>query len=149
MVRKVTALVFQTMAAMDVDVLVVRGAPALPAPVITTAVAVPAPAALGAPVASSGRAAPAPAVAPMADAVFAVDVVLVAPVRPEPEPLMPVALNVASVAPGTNGNYRVITLIYKKYGNLPLCLENYASFSLPPIFTNNLYTYTLSYIINL
>ena len=46
-------------------------------------------------------------------------------------------------------NYQVITLILKKYGNLPLCLENYVLFSLPPIFTNYLYTYTLSYIIYL
>ena len=28
-------------------------------------------------------------------------------------------------------NYRVITLILKKYGNLPLCLKNYTLFSLP------------------
>ena len=35
--------------------------------------------------------------------------------------------------PGIDGNYRVITLIFTKYGNLPLCLENYALFSLPPI----------------
>ena len=46
-------------------------------------------------------------------------------------------------------NYRVITLILKKYGNLPLCLENYALFSLPPIFTTILYTYPLRYIIYL
>ena len=45
-----------------------------------------------------------------------------------------------------DGNYRVITLIFNKYGNLPFSLENYALISLPPIFTNNLYTYTLSYI---
>ena len=51
--------------------------------------------------------------------------------------------------PGIYGNYRVITLIFTKYGNLPLCLDNYALFSLPPIFTNNLYTYTLSNIIYL
>ena len=30
-------------------------------------------------------------------------------------------------------NYRVITLILKKCGNLPLCLENDVLFSLPPI----------------
>ena len=36
---------------------------------------------------------------------------------------------------------------FQKYGNLPLYLDNYALFSLPPIFTNNLYTYTLRYII--
>ena len=35
-------------------------------------------------------------------------------------------------------NYRVTTLILEKYGNLPLCLENYVLFSLPPIFTNYL-----------
>ena len=35
--------------------------------------------------------------------------------------------------PSIDGNYRVITLIFKKYDNLPLCLENYALFSLPPI----------------
>ena len=46
-------------------------------------------------------------------------------------------------------NYRLITLILKKYGNLPLCLDNYALFSLPPIFTTILYTYTLRYIIYL
>ena len=46
-------------------------------------------------------------------------------------------------------NYRVITLILKKYGNLPLCLENYALFSLPPIFTTILYTYPLRCIIYL
>ena len=45
---------------------------------------------------------------------------------------------------GINENYRVITLILKKYGNLPLCLENYALFSLPPIFTTILYTYPSS-----
>ena len=48
-----------------------------------------------------------------------------------------------------DGIYRVITLILKKYGNLPLCLDNYALFSLPPIFRNILYTYTLRYIIYL
>ena len=46
-----------------------------------------------------------------------------------------------------DGNYRVITLIFKKYGNLPLCLENCALFSLPPMFTNILYTYIWRYII--
>ena len=35
-----------------------------------------------------------------------------------------------------DGNYRVITLIFTKYGDLPLCLENYALFSLPPILQN-------------
>ena len=35
-----------------------------------------------------------------------------------------------------DGNYRVINLIFKKYGNLPLCLEKCALFSLPPIYTN-------------
>ena len=35
-----------------------------------------------------------------------------------------------------DGNYRVITLIFKKYGNLRLSLEKYALFLLPPIFTN-------------
>ena len=48
-----------------------------------------------------------------------------------------------------DGNYRVINLIFKKYGNLPLCLENYALLSLPPIFTNILYTYPLRDIIYL
>ena len=52
-------------------------------------------------------------------------------------------------APSIYGNYRVITLIFTKYGNLPLCLENYTLFSLPPIFTNILYTYPLRYIIYL
>ena len=46
-------------------------------------------------------------------------------------------------------NYRSITLILEKYGNLPLCLEKYALFSLPPNFTTILYTYPLSYIIYL
>ena len=50
---------------------------------------------------------------------------------------------------GIDENYRAITLILKKYGNLPLYLENYALFSLPPIFTTILYTYPLSYIIYL
>ena len=50
---------------------------------------------------------------------------------------------------GIDENYRVITLILKKYGNLPLCLENYALFSLPPIFTTILFTYPLRYIIYL
>ena len=44
-----------------------------------------------------------------------------------------------------SGNYPY----FQKNGNLSLCLENYALFSLPPIFTNNLYTYTLSYTIYL
>ena len=57
--------------------------------------------------------------------------------------------NVFQKQKGVYGNYRVITLIFKKYGNLLLYLENYALFSLPPIFTNNLYTYTLIYIIYL
>ena len=48
-----------------------------------------------------------------------------------------------------DGAYRLITPIFKKYGNLPLCLTNYALFSLPPIFTKNIYTYTLSNIIYL
>ena len=34
-----------------------------------------------------------------------------------------------------DGNYRVIIIIFKEYGNLLLCLENYELFSLPPIFT--------------
>ena len=49
----------------------------------------------------------------------------------------------------THGNYQVITFIFKKYGYLPLCLENYTLFLLLPIFTNNLYTYSLRYIIYL
>ena len=53
------------------------------------------------------------------------------------------------VADTIDENYRVITLILKKYGNLPLYLENYALFSLPPIFTTILYTYPLRYIIYL
>ena len=44
-------------------------------------------------------------------------------------------------------NYWVITRILKKYGNLPLCLENCALFSLPLIFTSTLYTYPLRYVI--
>ena len=43
------------------------------------------------------------------------------------------------------GNYPYFT----KYGNLPLCLENCALFSLPLIFTKNIYTYTLSNILYL
>ena len=50
---------------------------------------------------------------------------------------------------GIDKNYRLITLILEKYGNLPLCLENYALFSLPPIFTTILYTYPLRNIIYL
>ena len=47
-------------------------------------------------------------------------------------------------------NYRVINLIIKKYGNLPLCLEHYALFSLPPILKNiYIYTYKWSNIIYL
>ena len=46
-------------------------------------------------------------------------------------------------------NYRVITLIIKKYGNLFLCLENFALFSFSPIFTTSLYKYSLSHIIYL
>ena len=55
-----------------------------------------------------------------------------------------------TIYPGAiDENYQVITLILKKYGNLPLCLEKYTLISLPPIFTNILYTYTLRYIIYL
>ena len=46
-------------------------------------------------------------------------------------------------------HYWLITLIFKKYGNLPLRLENYVLFSLPTIFTNILYPYPLRYIIYL
>ena len=46
-------------------------------------------------------------------------------------------------------NYRVINIIFKIYGNLPLCLDNYALFLLPPIFKNKLYTYTFRNIIYL
>ena len=53
------------------------------------------------------------------------------------------------ISRGIYENYRVITLILEKYGNLPLCLENYALFSLPPIFTTILYAYPLRYIIYL
>ena len=48
-----------------------------------------------------------------------------------------------------DGNYRLITLIFKTYGNLHLCFENHVLFLLPPIFTNILYTYTLRPIIYL
>ena len=54
-----------------------------------------------------------------------------------------------NVTRSIEGGYRVITLIFKKYGNLPLCLENYALFSLPLIYKNILYTYPLRYIIYL
>ena len=55
----------------------------------------------------------------------------------------------SQVVTGIDENYRVITLIFKKCGNSPLYLENYALFLLPPIFTNILYTYPLRYIIYL
>ena len=59
-----------------------------------------------------------------------------------------VPLSYPFVLPSTiDENYWVITLIYKKYGNLPLCLENYALFSLAPTFTIIFYTYPLKYII--
>ena len=48
-----------------------------------------------------------------------------------------------------DGNYWLITLTFKKYGNLPLCMENYALFSLPSIFKSRLYTYASRYIIYL
>ena len=54
--------------------------------------------------------------------------------------LLPLSLS------GIDGNYRVITFIFKKYGNLLLCLDNYALFSLPLLFTKKIYTYTLSNI---
>ena len=54
-----------------------------------------------------------------------------------------------SLVVGIDVNYRVITLLLKKYGNLPLCLENYVLFLLPPNFTTILFTYPLSYIIYL
>ena len=41
--------------------------------------------------------------------------------------------------PAIDSNYRVITLVFTKYGELPLCLDNYALFSLPLIFTKQLY----------
>ena len=40
-------------------------------------------------------------------------------------------------------------LIFTKYRNLPLRLENDALFLLPPIFTKRLYTYPLGNIIYL
>ena len=43
------------------------------------------------------------------------------------------------------GNYPY----FENDGNLPLCLDNYALFSLPLIFTTSLYTYPLSNIIYL
>ena len=52
MVRAVLALVVPTMAAVAVDVTVAPGAPVLPAPMLATTVAIPAPAA---PAASAGR----------------------------------------------------------------------------------------------
>ena len=48
-----------------------------------------------------------------------------------------------------DGNYRVINLIFKKYGNLTLCLENYALFLLLLIFTKKIYTYILRHIIHI
>ena len=53
------------------------------------------------------------------------------------------------ISRGIYENYRVITLILEKYGNLPLCLENCALFLLPLIFTNILYPYALMHIIYL
>ena len=50
---------------------------------------------------------------------------------------------------GIYDNYRLITLIFKKCGNLSLCLENCALFSLLLIFTTILYKYPLRYIIYL
>ena len=66
-VRAELALVVLNMAAMDVDVPVAPGTPALPTPMIATTVDVPAPEAPAAIVASAGRAVPASAVAPMAN----------------------------------------------------------------------------------
>ena len=74
-------MVIPTMADVAVDVSVVPWAPALPVPVLATKVAVSAPVALAAPVVSTGRAVPASAVAPMAAAVFDVDVALTAALR--------------------------------------------------------------------
>ena len=54
-----------------------------------------------------------------------------------------------AISPSVDVKYQVITLILKKYGNLPLCLENYALFSLPTIFTTILYAYPLRHIIYL
>ena len=42
-------------------------------------------------------------------------------------------------------NYQVITFIFKTYGNLPLCLENYALFSLPPILPKKIHMYIKLY----
>ena len=77
-VRAVPALVVPTMAAVNVDVYVALGSPALPVPLLLTMVSVPVPAELSAPVASAGRAVPASAVAPMA----AVDVAPTAALQP-------------------------------------------------------------------
>ena len=81
--RSVMTLVFSTIAAVDVDVSVTLGEPALTTPFLAMTVDVPVP--VG-PVASSGRAAPASTVAPMAAAAFAVAVVPMAPVLPDPAP---------------------------------------------------------------
>ena len=56
-------------------------------------------------------------------------------------------MDLRGVQATVDGNYWVITLIFKEYGNLPLCLENYVLFQLPPIYTKKLYT--LRYIIYL
>ena len=42
-------------------------------------------------------------------------------------------------------NYRIITLILKKYGNLPLCLENYALFLLSQFYRKIIYIYIKLY----
>ena len=46
-----------------------------------------------------------------------------------------------------DGKYRVVTLIFTKYGNLTLCLYHCSLFLLPLIFTKNIYTYPLSNIL--
>ena len=90
-VMSMPALVVPTMAAVAFDVSVSPGAPALPAPLLATTVAVPAAAAAEEPMASSGRAAPALDVATMASVAFAAAVVSEASVRPAPAPVTPVA----------------------------------------------------------
>ena len=58
--------------------------------------------------------------------------------------MMMIMMDRGGIVTCIDGNYRVITPIFTKYGTLPLCLENYALFSLPKNFTDNFYTYTLS-----
>ena len=99
-VQVVLALVVPTTTDMAVDVPVSLGAPALPAQVLATTVALPALAAPATLVASAGRMAPALAVAPMAFAAFTMAVAPAAPVQPTIAPTTPVVTPVVTPSPG-------------------------------------------------